>query len=169
MITRGVFEALEPGDDQDINQHEHRGKCQSEIPEDFIGDMPFPIPFHRQAVGIRGLLRRVGFEAVSFRQLHRPDLLIHVQDRIHGAFLAAGNIGSDIDDRHQVFMIDVPLAHGFFPACPVLRAEPAFRKPKQREVCSALRCWNGRQAEAAAEAEHLPLRATGAAALPAIR
>ncbi len=59
------FERLKPADHQDVDQHQHGRERQPQIAEDFVGDVPLAIPFHRELVGAERLLRDVPFERRS--------------------------------------------------------------------------------------------------------
>ena len=46
MMTSGIDEGTEPANHKHIDQHQHRGECESKIAKDFDGDVPFAIPLH---------------------------------------------------------------------------------------------------------------------------
>ena len=42
-------ERPEPADHQHVDQHQHGGEGRAQVAEDFDGDVPFAVPFHRRA------------------------------------------------------------------------------------------------------------------------
>ena len=60
-------ERLEPADDEDVDQHEHRREGDAEIAEDLVRDVPLAVPLHRVLRRCRRAARVVDLERVALR------------------------------------------------------------------------------------------------------
>src|SRR4030067_603991 len=75
---------LEPPHDKDVDQHENRGKSQPQVPEDLVGDVPFPVPLHRKSLVRSGLAGDVPFHPVSAGHREVIQRLVDREDRVDG-------------------------------------------------------------------------------------
>ena len=60
-------ERLEPADDQDVDQHQHRRERDAEIAEHLVGDVPLAVPLHRVLRAVERLMRVEDLERRSLR------------------------------------------------------------------------------------------------------
>ena len=97
---------MEPADDQDVDQQEHHGECQPEIAKDFEGDVPLAVPLHGEAIGGQRLPGHEPLHRVALRQMQLVEGTVQFEDGVDRALLAAGDVGRDVDDRHQVLVVD---------------------------------------------------------------
>ena len=103
---QGREERLEPPHDHDVDQDEHGGEGDPQVPEDLVGDVPFAVPLHGVPVFEPGLHRRVLLQFVALGQLqllYRPH---HREYGIDGALLPSRHVAHHVDHPLQVLPVD---------------------------------------------------------------
>ena len=89
----GCLEGLKPSHHKDVNQDEDGGKRQSEITEDLVRDVPFPVPLYGVLLGREGLVGDIP----HIDELAEPQIV----KREDGSWLVDGTLPVD-DFRETV-------------------------------------------------------------------